>query len=62
MIRQRLFHARVTADNSVAYADDKVTFNGKAMSVAEFMAFATGGGMGMSGLGDDSEQEQYGLE
>ncbi|MFV9684252.1 YdgA family protein [Pseudomonas sp. NY15367] len=47
---------------SLAYADDKVTFNGKAMSVAEFMAFATGGGMGMSGLGDDSEQEQYGLE
>jgi len=48
---------------SLAYADDKVTFNGKAMSVAEFMAFATGGGMGMSGLGDDdSDLERYGLE
>ena len=48
---------------SLAYADDKVTFNGKAMSVAEFMAFATGGGMGMSGLEDGgSDLEQYGLE
>ncbi|XLY88317.1 YdgA family protein [Ectopseudomonas mendocina] len=47
---------------SLAYADDKVTFNGKAMSVAEFMAFATGGGMGMNGLDDGSDLEQYGLE
>lgn len=47
---------------SLAYADDKVTFNGKTMSVAEFMAFATGGGMGMNGLDDGSDLEQYGLE
>ncbi len=47
---------------SLAYADDKVTFNGKAMSVAEFMAFATGAGMGMNGLDDGSDLEQYGLE
>ena len=48
---------------SLAYADDKVTFNGKVMSVPEFMAFAMGSAPGMSGLeGDDSELEQYGLE
>ncbi|WP_061238896.1 YdgA family protein [Ectopseudomonas composti] len=47
---------------SLTYADDQVTFNGKAMSVAEFMAFAMGSGPGMNGLDDDSELEQYGQE
>lgn len=44
---------------SLAYADDQVTFNGKVMSVAEFMAFTMGSAPGMSGLEeDDSELEQ----
>lgn len=46
--------ARLEGDNivsSLRYADDKVDFNGKQMSVEEFvaMAFASGAGLGMGG-------------
>ncbi|WP_068827278.1 YdgA family protein [Pseudomonas sp. BMS12] len=64
--------ARVDGDNivtSLHYADDKVDFNGKQMTVEEFvaMAFATGAGLGgMGGASMDDEMpdmsELEGLE
>lgn len=62
--------AKLEGDNIVAtlhYADDKVDFNGKQMSVDEFvaMAFATGAGLGgMAGgdMGDEPALEDEGDE
>ncbi|MEO4046625.1 YdgA family protein [Pseudomonas sp. CAU 1711] len=53
--------ARLEGDNivtSLHYADDKVDFNGKQMSVEEFvaMAFSTGAGLGMSAAAPDEEE------
>lgn len=47
---------------SLTYADNKVTFNGKPMSLGEFMDFAMGSAPDLSGLDADSEIEPYGLE
>lgn len=47
---------------SLTYADNKVTFNGKPMSMGEFMDFAMGSAPDLSGLDADSEIEPYGLE
>ncbi|MCY1307137.1 hypothetical protein D9M70_570400 [compost metagenome] len=52
---------------SLAYANDKVKFNGKDMSVQEFMAFAMASAQGL-GLGDgatagaEEEPQQEELE
>ena len=52
--------AKLEGDNivtSLHYADDKVDFNGKQMSVEEFvaMAFASGAGLGMGGAAMGAE-------
>ena len=52
--------AKLEGDNIVTnlhYADDKVDFNGKQMSVEEFvaMAFASGAGLGMGGAAMGAE-------
>ncbi|GIZ10720.1 YdgA family protein [Pseudomonas sp. NCCP-436] len=44
---------------SLSYADGKVTFNGRPMSVDEFLTFAMSGVQGPVGLEDSSELEQY---
>ncbi|MFG0382414.1 YdgA family protein [Pseudomonas sp. zbq_18] len=54
--------ARLEGDNIVStlhYADDNVEFNGKSMTVEEFvaMAFSTGSGLGGLGAGDMHEEE-----
>ncbi|MDD0843664.1 YdgA family protein [Pseudomonas sp. Gutcm_11s] len=59
--------ARLEGDSIVStlrYADDKVDFNGKQMTVEEFvaMAFASGAGMGGMGAMGEEEQSMEGLE
>jgi uncharacterized protein YdgA (DUF945 family) len=61
--------AKLEGDNivtSLHYADDKVDFNGKQMTVEEFvaMAFSTGAGLGMGGaaLGEEEPELEEGLQ
>lgn len=50
--------------SSLSYANDKVNFNGRDMSVQEFLAFALGStqGLGLGAAGADAGQAQEGLE
>lgn len=61
--------AKLEGDSIVStlhYADDKVDFNGKQMTVEEFVAMAFASGAGLGGMGggamDDEEQSIEGLE
>ncbi|MBU2155014.1 MAG: YdgA family protein, partial [Gammaproteobacteria bacterium] len=40
--------------SSLHYANDQVTFNGKQMTVDQFVALAMSSGGGLAGMGDDA--------